>query len=255
LNSFQALNDLFAKDKNNVYSVGCSTWDACYLYTNKNFDPATFESIGKSHVKDKNGIYYTQLMCPANQCFQEIKKIANADPDTFEEFSEDANYALDKNNMYSGSEIINNQGLAITDRGLFNSLKGKIILKVDDNGEAYYVSPNKKEMYFLSRPVIAFQVMREQGVGITNANLEKIPVGANCPSYNQNCDIQSSNNSKFASSQKGKILLQVEGSGEAWYVNPNDSKRYFLGRPTDAFNIMKILGLGISNANFDRLIK
>ena len=110
-------------------------------------------------------------------------------------------------------------------------------------------------MYSLSRPVIAFRVMREQGVGISNANLKKIPVGGNCPSYDQSCNIQSGVNSSFANSQKGKILLQVEASGEAWYVNPQDSKRYFLGRPTDAFNIMKTLGLGISNVNFERLIK
>jgi predicted nucleic acid-binding Zn ribbon protein len=45
--------------------------------------------------------------------------------------------------------------------------------------------------------------------------------------------------SNFANNQKGKILLQVEGNGEAWYVNPGDSKRYFLGRPADAFRVMR----------------
>lgn len=49
----------------------------------------------------------------------------------------------------------------------------------------------------------------------------------------------------FASSdQTGKILLQVEENGEAWYVYPNDSFRYYLGRPKDAFDIMRNLGLG-----------
>lgn len=43
----------------------------------------------------------------------------------------------------------------------------------------------------------------------------------------------------FANSQKGRILLQVEGNGEAWYVSPGDGKRYFLGRPADAFRIMR----------------
>ncbi|MDD5071736.1 MAG: zinc-ribbon domain-containing protein [Patescibacteria group bacterium] len=43
----------------------------------------------------------------------------------------------------------------------------------------------------------------------------------------------------FANKQKGKILLQVEGHGEAWYVNPGDGKRYFLGKPADAFRIMR----------------
>src|SRR3989339_792651 len=45
----------------------------------------------------------------------------------------------------------------------------------------------------------------------------------------------------------GKILLQVEQHGEAWYVNPDDGKRYFLGRPADAFQIMRTMGLGISD--------
>jgi len=57
----------------------------------------------------------------------------------------------------------------------------------------------------------------------------------------------------FAGGQKGKIFLQVEGSGEAWYINPADSKRYFLGRPSDAFNVMRNLGLGITNTDFNSL--
>jgi hypothetical protein len=37
----------------------------------------------------------------------------------------------------------------------------------------------------------------------------------------------------YANNQKGKILLQVEGNNEAWYVSPSDGKRYFLGRPME----------------------
>ena len=51
------------------------------------------------------------------------------------------------------------------------------MLKVEANGEAYYIHPASKKMYYLGRPDDAFAVMREQGVGITNANLAKIPVG------------------------------------------------------------------------------
>ena len=51
----------------------------------------------------------------------------------------------------------------------------------------------------------------------------------------------------------GRILLDVEKNGEAWYVNPVDQRRYYLGRPDDAMNIMKSLGLGISNSNFNLL--
>ena len=45
------------------------------------------------------------------------------------------------------------------------------------------------------------------------------------------------------------IFLQTELNGEGWYINSNDGKRYFLGSPTDAFEVMRELGLGISNEN------
>ncbi|MFH1822724.1 MAG: hypothetical protein ABH830_03410, partial [Patescibacteria group bacterium] len=58
----------------------------------------------------------------------------------------------------------------------------------------------------------------------------------------------------YAGPRIGYILLQVEDNGEAWYVYPTTGKRYYLGRPQDAFNLMKKLGLGakhefIANTN------
>lgn len=35
----------------------------------------------------------------------------------------------------------------------------------------------------------------------------------------------------LANKLKGEILLQVEANGEAWYINPEDSQRYYMGRP------------------------
>ena len=54
----------------------------------------------------------------------------------------------------------------------------------------------------------------------------------------------------LASQLSGRILLQVQSHGEAWYVNPNDSKKYYLGRPDDAYNLMRQLSLGISESEF-----
>jgi hypothetical protein len=51
----------------------------------------------------------------------------------------------------------------------------------------------------------------------------------------------------------GWILLQVESRGEAYYVYPGDLMRYYLGRPADAFRIMSDLGLGITNANLEKI--
>lgn len=51
----------------------------------------------------------------------------------------------------------------------------------------------------------------------------------------------------------GRILLQVESKGEAWYVNPKDGKRYYMANGDQAFQIMKNLGIGVSNKNIDRI--
>lgn len=180
---------------------------------------------------------------------------------------------------------------------LAKKLKGKIIILAEEEGQAFYVDPRLKgnyyEMFFLGKPSDSFSIMREQGVGVTNTNIEKIPVGLEDLSggdddndglsnifedavgtdknkvdtdgdgnndydeirngYNPDGEGQLSIDPQFTEGQKGKILLQVENNGEAWYVNPDDGKRYFLGRPADAFQIMRKLGLGISNNDFEKL--
>lgn len=57
----------------------------------------------------------------------------------------------------------------------------------------------------------------------------------------------------FAKKQAGKIFLSVERNGEAWYVNPSDMKRYYLGRPGDAFEIMRRTGRGITNVDLGKV--
>ena len=194
-------------------------------------------------------------------------------------------YELDDKYQQAKNQV---HGSAMADR-----LKGKIVLKVEDDGKAYYINPTTQYSHYLGRPDDAFSVMREQGVGITNANLENIPIalgnltgidsdgdglsdlfedaigsyknksdtdgdGYNdkaelAGDYNPNGSGKLNFNNSFSSNQKGKIFLQVENNGEAWYVNPEDGKRYFLGRPADAFQVMRNLGLGISNDDFEKL--
>ncbi|NQT49188.1 hypothetical protein HQ571_00685 [Candidatus Kuenenbacteria bacterium] len=166
---------------------------------------------------------------------------------------------------------------------------GKIYLQVEQNGEAWYVSPADNNRYYLGRPDDAFDIMRNLGLGITNANIAEIPIGlvdspgndddndgllndleiaigtdvANPDTdeddfsdkseilnwFNPNGPGELTVNTGLINSLKGKILLQVEKNGEAWYLNPADSKRYFLGRPQNAFDIMRTLGVGISDSN------
>lgn len=184
---------------------------------------------------------------------------------------------------------------SVSAKGLSTQLKGKILIQVEQKGEAWYVNPGNEKRYYLGKPDDAFTLMRSLGVGISNDNIDKIQIGnenltgidtdndglsnimedsfgtdKNNPDtdkdgfndkteilngYNPNGPGKSSLDNNFAASLKGKILLQVERNGEAWYVNPIDNKRYFLGKPNDAFALMRRLGLGISNNNLNKIAK
>jgi hypothetical protein len=137
--------------------------------------------------------------------------------------------------------------LLITDTAfgatLMERLKGYILLQVEQNGESWYVHPAKDTRFYLGRPADAFDIMRFQGLGIANEDLNKIPVAGTSWEIN----------SAMRDRVVGRILLQVEENGEAWYVYPENEKRYYLGRPADAFSIMRSLGLGITDNDLDQL--
>lgn len=123
--------------------------------------------------------------------------------------------------------------------GLVDKLSGRIVLSVEENGEAWYINPLDLRRYFLGRPADAFKVMRELGLGINEIQFQEIAqVG-----------MPVSGNTDLAKRLAGRIILQVEKNGEAWYINPLDLKKYYLGRPEDAFRVMRELGLGITQTN------
>ena len=125
--------------------------------------------------------------------------------------------------------------LALADN-LADRLSGKILLQVEDNGEAWYVYPQNQNRYFLGRPADAFELMRKLGLGVSNKDFA---------SWNGLAPLRLA----------GMILLKVEDNGEAYYVNPDNQKMLFMGRPSDAFKLMREQGLGISNLNLGQIVK
>ncbi|MFA4937086.1 MAG: CARDB domain-containing protein [Patescibacteria group bacterium] len=51
----------------------------------------------------------------------------------------------------------------------------------------------------------------------------------------------------------GKILLQVEGNGEAWYVDKDTQKKFYLKDGNTAYTALQAFGLGISNENLAKI--
>jgi len=118
-------------------------------------------------------------------------------------------------------------------------LSGKILLQVEDHGKAWYVSAdNDNQRIYLGSPAEAHCLMKTLGLGISNNDLNRY---------------LNDNDNNFPTRLSGKILLAVEQHGEAYYINPDNLKGYYLGRPIDALKLMRELSLGITNTNLNTI--
>jgi len=86
----------------------------------------------------------------------------------------------------------------------------------------------------MGRPADAFNLMRRFGLGISNANFANLQKTAN-------------------RSLAGRILIKTEDSGRAYYYDPLNLQLYYLGRPDDAYNIIRSRGLGITNTDIAQI--
>lgn len=124
------------------------------------------------------------------------------------------------------------------------NVRGRILLQVQSVGEAWYVNPKTGERTLLGRPADAFAAMRKQGIGVSNNDLKRL-FGV-VPSNQKELKVK---DSSLGQKLAGAIILQVERNGEAYYIDPATMIAYFLGRPADAFAVMRNRGLGITNEN------
>lgn len=117
-----------------------------------------------------------------------------------------------------------------------NHLGGRILLDVEQNGEAWYVHPESLRRYYLGKPEDAYQIMRKLGLGISEKDFARFESD---PQMRQRLS--------------GYIVLQVEKRGEAWYVDPVTKEKTYLANGEDAFRLMKSKGLGINTKDLSAI--
>ncbi len=137
------------------------------------------------------------------------------------------------------------------DGDLVDRLTGYVLLQTDEHGEAWYVNPDDLYRYYMANGSVAYEMMRSFGLGITDADLAKIPLVDDVLVVDDQTGICASNAS--ASRLAGQILLQVEQHGEAWYVDPDTCYRVYMADGDAAYDIMRYLSLGISNNDLTKL--
>jgi len=125
----------------------------------------------------------------------------------------------------------------IKDTELSRSLRGHILLQVENHGEAWYVHPEDGRRFYMKDGDTAYQMMREFGLGASNADIDRLLAG----------------DKSLAEQVKGKIVLAVERHGEAYYVNPSDLSVHYLKDGKEAYRIMRELSLGITNNDLQQI--
>lgn len=147
-----------------------------------------------------------------------------------------------KNNRLSGEHFYLNVGKEVSNADrekMVNRVRGRILLAVESRGEAWYVDPASNKRIYMKDGNAAFSIMRNMGLGISNANFTKLEGG----------DLS------LRERLSGKIVLRVEALGEAYYIDPTDKQLHYLKNGQEAYRIMRELGLGISNNDLSIILE
>ncbi len=112
-------------------------------------------------------------------------------------------------------------------------LSGRILLQVENHGEAWYVNPKDQKRYYLGKPEDAYTLMKQLSTGISEKEFSSWSKGA--PVW-----------------AKGKLYIRPQSHGEAYYIDLNQRWNY-LGRPLDAWLLFRAKGLGISNNDLTKI--
>jgi len=176
---------------------------------------------------------------------------------------------------------------------LFARLAGRLLIQTESRGELWYVSAVDGRRHLIGSPDELHSLYRTEGLGAANALIRRIPLARDFASgpdadgdglpdaledaigtdrmradtdgdgftdanevragYDPTGPGRAVTDVRLARRLMGRILLQVESRGEAWYVNPSDGLRYYLGDPRETKPFLGKLALGIGNRDLTAL--
>jgi len=139
------------------------------------------------------------------------------------------------------------------DAKLIKRLAGRILLQTEKFGQAWYLDKVSLKRYYLADGPSAYGALRKFGLGIKNSDLDKIPVSLSSALPSDYITSTVKNSALLTNRLKGRIVIQTESRGEAWYINPSDGFRYYLANGEAAYTIMRNLSLGVSDDNIRKI--
>lgn len=118
---------------------------------------------------------------------------------------------------------------------LSERLSGRILLQVESRGEAWYVDPVTKQRFYLGTSQDAFTLLRSKGLGIRHAELQRYIA------------------TRFPARLAGRILIDVDDRGQAYYVLPHTLRAARLGNAEETYTVLRQTGLGITTRNLAQI--
>lgn len=123
---------------------------------------------------------------------------------------------------------------------------GKVIYSTEKPGELWVVNSKTLKRTPVSDYKETLNLFKNKFVGISEANFKKIP---------DTNSTDTKNNLELAKKFFDKIILRVEQHGAAWYVNPQDSKKYDLSNSKDFFKNLSLLATPVSPSELAEIHK
>ena len=152
-----------------------------------------------------------------------------------------------------------------------NRLKGRLLLQVEKGGAIWYVNPTDSQKYQVTF-ANALNLFQSFALGITNADLVKIPADTNSidpyldtdnDGYPDKQELQNGyspyiagigqgrfkTDNNLAKRLKGRLLLQVQQGGAIWYVDINGIRHNV--RWNNLMDLFTRLALGITDKDLE----
>ncbi|NMC51439.1 hypothetical protein GYA54_01775 [Candidatus Kuenenbacteria bacterium] len=126
------------------------------------------------------------------------------------------------------------------DMKLAKKLAGRLLLRVEKSGEIWYVDTKEYKRYEV-KFANALYVFQKLALGVSNVNLEKIPVSGS----------KESGDVSLRNKLKGKLLLAVEDHGRIWYVDKDGYRHEATWK--NLMDLFRELSLGITDANLAKI--
>jgi len=120
---------------------------------------------------------------------------------------------------------------------LVDRLRGYILLQVQQHGEAWYLNPTDGSRFYMKDGPTAYQMMRSFGLGVSETDYATIERG----------------DWSIKNRLRGRIVLRVQEHGEAYYIHPKDLSVHYLQNGDEAYRLMRLYSLGITDADLDQI--